>query len=191
MTLTEMRYALGTLLDGNKEQRYDVLDKVRRLNLAQQQLVAELVSGLPPDRTSFLPLPVETITFNPESSPTDRFTLPQDFVFPISITAEDVDPVFLHPGTPLKYPYKGTNLQPVIRQEGEWAVWYGRKHNISVDFSYYRMPQEMKYEDYATLSGETHTEENKDCELPATYHERIVRIAYNLAMATNEHVPTT
>ena len=182
MTLEAMRYALGELLDGNTEERYTLLNKIRRLNLAQNELVSGMVSGLPPDRVRYLPLPLKSVTLAPEATPQNYFDLPTDFFYPLSAEGESVgsDYVFLMPGMPTKFPYGGSYAQPTIRIEGQKAYLHGRTHNETLTLWYYRFPREMKYNGQVDMEGNTYAGDNINCELPEEFHSKIVLKALEL-----------
>ena len=180
MTLEAMRYALGELLDANTEERYTLLNKLRRLNLAQEQLVSEMVSGLPPERVRFLPLPLKKATLAPEATPLEYFTLPTDFLYPVSVSGEQSDYRFIQPGAAVDFPYDGSQMQPIVYRDGQKAYLDGRLHDETLTFWYYRFPREMKYDGQEDMEGNTYDGDNIDCELPGEFHGQIVLKAFQI-----------
>lgn len=168
MLVSQMLILVGELLNNPAEDRFDKDVKLRRLNLLQQ----ELTDTLPPE--SLIGLPEIEIKFEPQSPISDRIDLPLDFLYPISVRGDQTPVKFLPPGSPTTFPYAGTTAEPVIRQKGQYGVFYGRSHDQTIWLSYYRMPRELKVVGVEDLSGNTHTGDDWECELPKSVHHRLV-----------------
>jgi hypothetical protein len=174
---------VGELVGDPNEDRYSDALKLRRLNLVQQELLAEL----PPE--SLIGLPELDKKFIPQDPIQDYIELPLDFLFPISVRGSQTSIKFMLPGTPTTFPYAGTTSEPVIRQEGKRGVFQGRKYDQTVWLTYYRMPREMTVEGVENMDGDTYTGEGTECELPANIHYKLCyRAARSFKISDNSQL---
>ena len=190
MTIGEMIIALGNMLVDPAEKRFKSLEKLRRLNLAQY----ELVSKLPPGRVGVLP--VETGTLTAAGTPITNVSVPTNFIQGISATGTNRLYRFAKVGESNQFPYGGSPAEVMLRIEtaGTKLYFYGALHDEDVSIVYHRIPVEMEIDTLKKMDGVTTSNADVDCEMPEYYqvggraislHQKIVEMAYNSFMLTD------
>lgn len=190
MTIDEMSVALGNMLVDPDEQRFLPQEKLRRLNLAQY----ELVSKLPPGRVGVLP--VETGTLSAAGTPITNVAVPSNFIQGISGAGTNRLYRFAKVGESNLFPYGGSPGEVALRVEtaGTKIYFYGALHDEDVSIVYHRRPVEMEIDTYLKMDGVTTSNADVNCEMPEYYqvggraislHQKIVEMAYNSFMITD------